>query len=175
MKRYLLLAAVSLSTGLLFGTSACKKEIPGAPEAGVAEVDAAAAPVETAAVVDPDAGAATPLATATVVKTAVKPVASASAVAAAGGPYQGTYRCFGNMAVTQKGNAVEVRTFPGKNDGYSTISCTANGDVCEGTVTEFKGGAAAGKRPARITRNSSGDLTYKGEGEAKPTFCRKGS
>lgn len=170
MKRYLVLAAVSISIGLLFGTSACKKDVPAAPEAGAAAVDAA--PAETVvATAEVDAGTATPLAT-----TTVKPVAkaSASAVTVAGGAFQGTYKCFGNMTVTQKGNAVEVRTFPGKNDGYSTISCTVNGDTCDGTATEFKGGAAAGKKGAHLTRNpANGDITYKGDGEPKATFCRK--
>lgn len=172
MKRYLVLAAVTLSTGLLFGTSACKKDVPGAPEAGAAVVDAA--PAETVATAEVDAGTAAPLTT-TVVKPVAKVDAGTTAVAAAGGPYQGTYKCFGNMVVTQKGNAVEIRTFPGKNDGYTTISCTANGDACEGTATEFKGGAAAGKKGAHITRSAAGDITYKGDGENKPTFCKKAS
>ncbi|MBX3230372.1 MAG: hypothetical protein KIT84_03440 [Labilithrix sp.] len=175
MKRYFLLAAVSVSVGL-FGTSACKKDVPAAPEAGaVAEPEAEAGPAEAETAAAPEEDAA-PAAT---LSAAPTPVATAAKVAAKtepvkeGGPFQGTYKCFGNMKVTQKGNSVEVRTFPGKQDGYSTISCNASGDVCTGTVTEFKGGAAAGKRGAVLTRSGAGDITYKGDGETKATFCKK--
>lgn len=98
--------------------------------------------------------------------------ASASAAPAAGGPWQGTYKCFGGMVVTQSGNAVSMRTNPGKPD-FGTVACTANGDTCDGRISEFRNNNPSGVKGVHITRSSSGDITYKGDGETKATFCKK--
>jgi hypothetical protein len=163
MKRYLLLALTAVPVVIAFG-SGCKKAVP-TVEAGVTS----AAVVEDAApppVAEADAAPA-PTLTPTHVATAAK-----SAPPKEGGPFQGSYTCFAGMTVTQSGNNVTARQKPGDTQSYATMSCTASGDSCEGTTTMYTGGKSSGTKKSSMKRNSSGDITYKAEGES-PTLCHK--
>jgi hypothetical protein len=162
--RSLLFTLAVVPASLVFGTG-CKK-VPPVPEAGVmdAAVDMDAGAADAA--VDPTAmlDATAPLTTATATHTAV----------ATGGPFQGSYKCFGNMSVSQNGNAVTARLFPGDSKTYSILVCSVSGgNDCEGKVTSYTNGKAGEVRTASLKRNDKGDLTYRGQNETQPTLCRK--
>ncbi len=170
MKPYFLLVLASVIPAVLaIGASGCKK-----PDLTVSDAGDAAVEVEAAAPVVEDAGAeaaAAPLATATA-------TAAKTAAAPTGGVFQGTYRCFGGMKVTQSGNSVTARLQPGNDAAYSTVTCTVSGDRCEGTASSYtkakdKPAKAFETRKATLKRSANGDLTYQASGEAQPTNCHK--
>ena len=165
MKRYLLLALTTVPVVIAFG-SGCKKTVP-TVEAGT-DIPVAAVDDAAVAAVDLDAGPATPLAT-----VAPTPTVAKTAAPVAGGPFQGTYSCFNGTSITQTNSTVTARQQAGKTDNYASTTCTATGDMCDGTTTIYVGGKVSGTKHATLKRNpGSGDITYKGDGEAS-TICHK--
>lgn len=169
MKRYLLLALTTLPVLAAFG---CKKTVP-TVEAG-AELDAAVAVVTedaAAPLAEEDAGPAPTLAVTT--SKPATPAAPKDAGPPAPGPFQGTYTCFAGMTMTQSGSTVSARMKPADTQNYSTFVGNVNGDSCEGTTTIYVGGKVSGTKKGTFKRNAtSGDLTYKADGEPS-TACHK--
>jgi hypothetical protein len=99
-----------------------------------------------------------------------QPATSATAVAAAGGPFQGVYKCLNDLTLSQSGNHVTgitaLKYNPHLAHEVTHLSCTVSGDKCVGTATSQteKDGKNMTKTPRSIgvtlTRRPNGDIGY---------------
>lgn len=142
-----------------------------APEGGAlsdADVDAAA---DAAAEASDDAGDA-----------ATTPLTTATAAHAAGGPFQGTYRCFGGLTLTQNGNLVSGITVTKTSVLTQTTqwNCSVTKpDHCEGSevvTTRFNDP----KKPPKAPENRKLQIDHRPDGVAvhlagstETTLCKK--
>jgi hypothetical protein len=144
-------------------------------------LDADAAP-EGGAVTDADVDAAADAAPEAAVEDATAPLANATAVHASGGPFAGSYRCFGGLTLTQNGNLVSGVTV---NKGSTSTQTTQwncsviRPDRCEGTeivTVRFNDKT----KPPKVTESRKLQIDHRPDGVAvhlerstETTFCRK--
>jgi hypothetical protein len=145
-------------------------------------LDADAAP-EGGAVTDADVDAAADAAPeAAVVEDAAAPLASATAVHASGGPFAGSYRCFGGLTLTQNGNLVSGVTVDKSSTSTRTTqwNCSViRPDRCEGTevvTVRFTDKT----KPPKVIESRKLQIDHRPDGVAvhlerstETTFCRK--
>jgi hypothetical protein len=152
----------------------CKKkpaeDADAAAEAG-ADVDAAADAAADAAVAD-----------AAVADAGTTPLATATAVHAAGGPFDGTYRCFGGLTLRQNGNLVSGVIVNKLSTSVQTTqwNCSVvRPDHCEGTevvTVKFNDPKTPPKAPAsrRLSIEHRPDgVAVKLERSTETTLCKK--
>lgn len=104
------------------------------------------------------------------------PTASGTGKAAAGGPWAGTYKCFGGMHLAQSGSHV-TSTMKDTSTTDTVLSCNVSGDKCNGTIQDVshpKGKPTKVLRTRKIVlqREANGDVSYRPE-STEPTFCRR--
>ena len=145
-------------------------------------LDADAAP-EGGAVTDADVDAAADAAPeAAAEDAAAAPLTTATAAHASGGPFAGTYRCFGGLTLTQNGNLVSGVTVNKLSTSTQTTqwNCAViRPDRCEGTeVVTMRFNDKT--KPPKVTESRKLQIDHRPDGVAvhlerstETTFCKR--